>query len=209
MEKWKFCGLIFALVCVLMFAPVAACHATLVKTATSDVCTGDAITYTIKATYSGTNGYYIKIVDTLPAGVTVTGNPDGGIISGNTVTWIYGPVNNGNVKTVTLTVTAPNAAGALSNTAQSYTSYTIQPICVHWKWNCPPTDALKYGPLNDGRCSLICDQYAVPWNNVQSSTARTNVDVCQNTPEFPTMVIPAIALISMVLIAGYLKRKDF
>jgi uncharacterized repeat protein (TIGR01451 family) len=103
--KWKFCSLIVVLVCILMFAPVAAC----------DICTNGVITYTITVSYEGNQGYYVKVSDTLPAGTTFVAASDNGINSGGTVTWNFGPMPSGTSTshwwTKTITVTAkPNSS---------------------------------------------------------------------------------------------------
>jgi hypothetical protein len=41
-----------------------------------------------------------------------------------------------------------------------------------------------------------------------SNAVLTEIVPCSDTPEFPTMLIPAALLVSIVLIAGYLKRKE-
>jgi hypothetical protein len=41
-----------------------------------------------------------------------------------------------------------------------------------------------------------------------SNTVLTEIIPCTESPEFPTVIIPAITIIGMMLIAGYLKRRD-
>ena len=71
-----------------------------------DVVIGSVIVYQMTVTNGGTgNAAAVSIIDTLPAGVTVSANPDGGIVLGNTVTWNLGPIAAGAFATVSLTVT--------------------------------------------------------------------------------------------------------
>jgi uncharacterized repeat protein (TIGR01451 family) len=46
----------------------------------------------------------VVLVDTLPAGVTVISNPNGGVVSGSTVTWNIGTIAAGGSVTVSVTV---------------------------------------------------------------------------------------------------------
>ena len=69
------------------------------------VVTGSEIVYTITVTNSGTgNAAGVEIIDTLPAGLTVT-NPDGATVLGNVVTWSIDNIAAGVSATVSLTVT--------------------------------------------------------------------------------------------------------
>jgi uncharacterized repeat protein (TIGR01451 family) len=127
MEKWKFCGLIVALTCVLIFAPVAACHADISKTGPGEFCANAEMTYTITATLKDANQWYVKVVDYLPTGVTYVSASSVGSDNpvydpvARTVTWIYGKAAQ-NVPT-TLTVTVKYATpGTYKNSVKSWVS---------------------------------------------------------------------------------------
>ena len=75
-------------------------------TTTDVVVTGSTIVYTITVTNSGTgNAAGVVVIDTLPAGVSVSLNLDGATVLGNVVTWNLGLIDNGTSKTVSITVT--------------------------------------------------------------------------------------------------------
>ena len=72
---------------------------------TDTVVVASDVTYAITITNLGDgNAVNVVLVDNLPAGVTITGNPDGGTVSGNTVTWDLGNVAAGASVTVSVTV---------------------------------------------------------------------------------------------------------
>lgn len=177
MQRWKVYGLIAALVCGFIFAPVAACHDWKIeKTGLGDVCIGKEteFTYTITASVAGANGQQVKIIDELPAGVEFISASDGGIYDPltNIVKWKFIVNNNAWSKTVTVTVkTTPSGPGELVNYAKFYLGWTSRIPQV-------------------------------------TTSFKTVPEICESAPEFPTMAIPVVALIGMVLITGYLKRKD-
>ena len=72
---------------------------------TSVVIASD-ITYTLVVSNAGdADATFVTLTDFLPAGVAIIANPDGGFVSGSTVTWNLGTVAaNGGTVTVTLTV---------------------------------------------------------------------------------------------------------
>ena len=75
-------------------------------TTTDVVVTGSTIVYTITVTNSGTgNAAGVVVIDTLPAGVSVSLNLDGATVLGNVVTWNLGLIDHGTSKTVSITVT--------------------------------------------------------------------------------------------------------
>jgi hypothetical protein len=177
MQRWKVYGLIAALVCGFIFAPVAACHDWKIeKTGLGDVCIGKETEFSYTITASVTDGRYqsVKIVDELPSGVEFVSASDGGTYvpgTPNKVKWNFVVDKNGVwSKSVTVTVkSTPAGAATITNVAKFY----------------------------QGASTL---------------QARTSFDtvpeICESVPEFPTMAIPAVALIGIVLVAGYLKRKD-
>jgi uncharacterized repeat protein (TIGR01451 family) len=73
---------------------------------TDSVVSTTQITYTLVVTNTGTaDATEVVLVDTLPDGVTVVDNPNGGNISGNKVTWDLGVIlAGGGTAEVTLTV---------------------------------------------------------------------------------------------------------
>lgn len=87
------------------------------------------LTYSIVVANNGpSQATGVTLTDTLPAGVTfVSSTPSAGTCSGTTtVTCNLGTINSGANVTVTIVVTAPAAAGSLSNTA-SVTSGVTDP----------------------------------------------------------------------------------
>ena len=72
---------------------------------TDTVVEASRITYTLTVSNVGTGvASDVTIVDTLPTGVTIIANPDGGAISGGTVTWSLGSLPPSGSATATLTV---------------------------------------------------------------------------------------------------------
>jgi uncharacterized repeat protein (TIGR01451 family) len=178
MEKWKFCGLIVALVCLLMFAPVAACHADIGKTVDNEVCTNADITYTITATPVDANGWYVKVVDTLPSGATyVSSSSSGSYNSGaGTVTWIYGPVAN---VPATMTVTVQYAnPGTYKNTVRSWVSPGNSP----YNW-----------------------QAKIEKINIADKTVDTCDE--QQVPEFPTLALPVGMMLGFAFIVYSVRSR--
>lgn len=177
MQRWKLYGLIAALVCGFIFAPVAACHDWKIeKTGLGDVCIGKEteFSYTITAGVTDGSGQHVKIIDTLPAGVEFVSASDGGIeIAPGVIKWTFTVDHNGVwSKTVTVTVkSTPANANKLTNVANFYSSWTAR-------------------------------------TPIATTSFDTVPEVCDSVPEFPTMAIPAVALIGMIVITGYLKRKD-
>jgi len=311
MEKWKFAGLIVALVCILMLAPVAACDSYITKTGPSDVCTNGEITYAIKVFYEGNAGYYLNVSDTLPANVTFKSATDGGVNSAGTVKWtLKGPAlyvnpnplsdhNRWWDKTVYVTVTVkPNKDIIPQNKAKVRYYHNSNDIgqwreaTVATKTNVVPCDTtitktvdkkeactncgdLTYGlhvsysgvdgqnvvvtdvlpagakfvSASDGGVESPVGSGIIVWNfgsvnnlwakdltlvvnpvsagelkntatssvtvpGMTSSTTVTSNEIittiidCTKTPEFPTMIIPVASIIGVILITGYLKRKD-
>lgn len=99
---------------------------TINKTGPTSVATGTAMAYTLTVNNIGTaNATGVKVVDTLPAGFTVT-TPSTQIVAsslfscglaGQTVTCTGGQVNTGQNATVTINGTAPTTAGLITNTS--------------------------------------------------------------------------------------------
>jgi uncharacterized repeat protein (TIGR01451 family) len=126
METWKILGLM-ALVCILIFGPVAACDVRIEKSGPSDICTNGEYTYTLKVYYEGNANYQLKVMDTLPAGVTFISASDGGSLIGGSVCWTFsGPAysvpasadyHNWWSKTITVTV-RNSGTSQVPNTAE-------------------------------------------------------------------------------------------
>lgn len=83
---------------------------------------GDTFTYSVKVsnwddTYAST-AYDIKVVDTIPAGITVVGSPsDGGVLAGNTITWTLDSLDKGADETFTYEARlAPPGTASQTNT---------------------------------------------------------------------------------------------
>ena len=70
-----------------------------------DVVVASNITYSLIVTNGGdADAANVEIVDTLPAGLAVVNNPDGGLVIGNTITWNLGTVAAQSTATVSVTV---------------------------------------------------------------------------------------------------------
>jgi len=95
---------------------------TIAKAGPTTVLVGSPITYTLTVNNQGTaNATGVKVVDTVPAGltgITATGTSlfSCGVV-GQTVTCTGGAVNQGSNATITIKATAPATAGSLTNTA--------------------------------------------------------------------------------------------
>ena len=75
-----------------------------IATATN-VIVASNITFTLSITNSGdADALNVVIKDTLLAGVEIVDNPDGGTISGNTITWDLGTVAANSGASVSVTV---------------------------------------------------------------------------------------------------------
>jgi uncharacterized repeat protein (TIGR01451 family) len=167
MRKIVGIGIVICLA-MLMVSPAAACHAWLLKTGPAEACTNCDITYTIHVTHDTLTGYSVKVVDTLPAGVTYVSSSDSGSYNAGTgkVTWIYAA---GTAPTKDLTVTVQMGSPAtLGNFAES------------WVKHCIPGATCSYE------------------NHVASSTVTTVVKDCIPTPEFPSMFLPATMMIGFL-----------
>lgn len=80
------------------------------------------MTYTLTVNNTGTaNATDIKVVDTVPAGLTAIGATGTSLFTcgvvGQTVTCTGGAVNQGSNATITINATSPNAVGTITNTA--------------------------------------------------------------------------------------------
>ncbi|MEZ5158118.1 MAG: isopeptide-forming domain-containing fimbrial protein [Candidatus Nanopelagicales bacterium] len=116
---------------------------------------GDVFTYTVKVsnwddTYAST-AYDIKVIDTIPAGVVVVGDPsDGGVLSGNTITWTLSSLAKGADKTFTYDGRlAPPGTTSQTNTVaiDEYFSLSADPDNPEIReYNGPSADA-KVNPV--------------------------------------------------------------
>jgi uncharacterized repeat protein (TIGR01451 family) len=77
-----------------------------------------SVTYTISVTNLGPDSASgVVVTDTLPVGVTFVSASGGGVNNSGVVTWSLGTLANGQVSTLTVTVTAPATSGSLTNVA--------------------------------------------------------------------------------------------
>lgn len=116
MKRLKFYGLIVALACFIIFAPVAACHVdVLTKTGPDVVCpTCEYYEYTITARSSDPVAY-LRVVDTLPSSLRfVSSSPMPSEIGGQTLTW-YFPDPGFSTETITVRVKPLITTGPVSN----------------------------------------------------------------------------------------------
>jgi uncharacterized repeat protein (TIGR01451 family) len=89
------------------------------KTGDAKVRAGGRVTYTIEVKSVGDgDAKDTKLVDTLPTGATFVSADNGGTAAGGTVTWNLGNMKPGDMRTVSCTIQAPNAA-KIRNTAQA------------------------------------------------------------------------------------------
>jgi uncharacterized repeat protein (TIGR01451 family) len=85
--------------------------------APSKVTVGDEITYTIEVENKGKiDATGVTVKDVLPAGVTLTSNPNNGTVNGNEITWEIATLKAGEILTLTLKVQA-NTIGMKTNVA--------------------------------------------------------------------------------------------
>lgn len=97
---------------------------TINKTGPTSVAPGSAFAYTLTVNNLGTvNTADVKVVDTLPAGVTFVSTATTSLFvcslggDGRTVTCTGGAINQGQNATITINATAPAANGTITNTA--------------------------------------------------------------------------------------------
>lgn len=110
--------IIIAVLC-LVISPAAACHAYLNKIGPANACDNSEITYSINVSHDSLNGYLVKVVDTLPSGVTYVSSTDGGTYSSGKVTWIYEPKTT-KYKDLKVTVKTGLPTASLKNSADSW-----------------------------------------------------------------------------------------
>ncbi|HEY3760509.1 MAG TPA: tandem-95 repeat protein [Verrucomicrobiae bacterium] len=88
------------------------------KTGPAGVVATSNLTYTVSVTNFGPSvASGVVATDTLPSQVTYSSSSGGGVHVGRTVGWVLGSLNIGQITNVTVTVTAPAAAGSITNTA--------------------------------------------------------------------------------------------
>ena len=116
---------------------------------------GDTFTYAVKVsnwddTYAST-AYDIKVVDTIPAGITVVGSPsDGGVLAGNTITWTLDSLAKGADKTFTYEARlAPPGTASQTNTVaiDEYFSLPADPDNPEIRKYTGPTADAKVNPV--------------------------------------------------------------
>jgi hypothetical protein len=179
MEKIKVYGLVLILVCILMFAPVAAWQPTISKTCTVPKCLGEPVTCTITVHFLSENFKYIgRVVDTLPTGATDVSS-SGDLGSGSydatlgTVTWDPIKVPTAGL-TKTLTVTFTPHSSPFQNHALAEVRRCLEPN--NWVYQ-RTTDSDKI-----------------------------TVEECSNVPEFPSPALP-VALIGGFIGAVFLIQR--
>jgi uncharacterized repeat protein (TIGR01451 family) len=190
MEKWKFCGLIAALVCFLIFAPVSACHvATLTKTGPEVACpTCEYYEYTITAQASNDAAVnYLTVEDTLPAGLTyVSATPLPTSVVGQKLTWVFTPGKT--LQTITVRVAPSGSLTSISNTVKAFVSYSCYPV-------------------RGGSSCQISDKFATGASAIASSTTTFSADVCPHeAPEFPSTMLPATMIIGFLGVVLFIQR---
>ena len=106
------------------------------KTANADTATvGNNLTYTVSVTNKGTsNAKEVTLTDTLPEGVEfISASVNPTQKSGNTLTFDLGNLNNGEAKTIKVTVTPPktgNITGSAQVTSKTFDSDATNDIAV-------------------------------------------------------------------------------
>ncbi|MEG4318478.1 MULTISPECIES: CARDB domain-containing protein [unclassified Microcoleus] len=106
------------------------------KTANADTATvGNNLTYTVSVTNKGTsNAKEVTLIDTLPEGVEfISASVNPSQKSGNELTFDLGNLNNGEAKTIKVTVTPPktgNITGSAQVTSKTFDSDATNDIAV-------------------------------------------------------------------------------
>lgn len=107
-----------------MISPAAACHAYLQKTGPAEVCDHCEFEYTIHVTHDTLSGYWVKVVDTLPAGVVYISSSDSGVYDPIThsVTWKYAAGSTPS-KDLTVKVKSTDPVLGMQNIARSWVAF--------------------------------------------------------------------------------------
>jgi hypothetical protein len=183
MESWKVFGLIAALACLLIFAPVSACHVeSLTKVGPSVVCpTCEYYEYTITAQASNDAAVnYLTVVDTLPVGLIFkSADPAPTTIDGQKLTWVFTPGKT--LQTIRVKVAPSGSLTSISNSVKAIVSYS----CYTWR--------------GQSYC-LTNDRFATGALATASSTTSFSDEVCPpvtKAPEFPSAMIPATFIIGL------------
>jgi len=185
MESWKVFGLIAALACLLIFAPVSACHvATLTKVGPSVACpTCEYYEYTITAQASNDDAVKsLTVVDTLPAGLDFVSSDVPYSKVGQTLTWVFTPGKT--LQTIKVKVKPSASLTSISNTVKASVSYSCG-------W---------YGTCTN-------DQFATGYPAIASSTTYFSDEVCpHDAPEFPSTIIPTTMVIGFLGVVLFIQR---
>jgi uncharacterized repeat protein (TIGR01451 family) len=170
MDNWKLYGLILAVACIMMFAPVAACHPILSKTGPQFECpTCEYFEYTITARASDPVAA-LRVQDTLPSGLTfVSSTPAPTSQSGQTLTWVF---TTGLLTDKTITVRVKPTTPTVSSVS-NYVS---------------------------GSVKLAGTSAWTEYRDTSQTPVVTTFDreMCTEAPEFPSTVIPAAMIIGFL-----------
>jgi len=188
MESWKVFGLIAALACLLIFAPVSACHvATLTKVGPSVACpTCEYYEYTITAQASNDDAVKsLTVVDTLPAGLTfVSSDVPYSSKVGQTFTWVFTPGKT--LQTIKVKVAPSGSLTSISNTVKASVSYS----CGWYGM-----DTCTYDKFEGGAPATA------------TSTTYFSDEVCpHDAPEFPSTIIPTTMVIGFLGVVLFIQR---
>jgi hypothetical protein len=178
MQTWKFYGLIVALVCVLISAPVAACHVQLLtKTGPDVVCpTCEYYEYTITAASSDPVAT-LRVVDTLPNSLSfVSSSPAPTTIVGQTLTWY---ITNPGTSTQTITVRVKPLI--TTNPVSNFVSAAVQPY------------GGSYGGAADTRSNPVITTFDIKECPIPS-------------PEFPSIALPVGMIIGFLGFVMFVQR---
>jgi hypothetical protein len=179
MESWKVYGLILAFACVMIFAPVSACHPVLSKTGPTAECpTCEYFEYTITARASDPVAA-LRVQDTLPSGLTfVSATPAPTLQSGQTLTWIF-TSDLLSEKTITLRVKP------VSPTTSSVSNYV------------------------SGNVKLIGTNYWTSYTDTSKKPVVTMFDpkLCLEAPEFPSVALPVGMILGLAFIVYTLRAR--
>jgi hypothetical protein len=178
MVNWKLYGLIFAFACVMIFAPVSACHPILSKTGPLAVCpTCEYYEYTITAQASDPVAA-LRVQDTLPSGLTfVSSTPAPTQQVGQTLYWIF-TTDVTSTKTITVRVKPSPIVPSVSNFVGGYVKL-----------------------IGTNTWTAYTDTSQTP---VVTTFDRK---LCTDAPEFPSIAMPVGMILGIAFLVYTLKAR--
>lgn len=159
---------------------------TISKNGPSSVVVSSPMTYTLTINNIGTaNATGIKVVDTVPAGVTINSVNGTSLftcgVAGQTVTCTGGAVNQGSNATITINGTSPSATGAITNTA-----------------SVDPDDTIPESNELNNTSALV---------NTQVTSSATQNQLSISVVDNPDPVIPGATLTYSILVTNTTSQR--